>query len=131
MSDTLAQSPIEPKEYRLRRKRSFQESIRDRAGKQILTEPKKTLQSISQKTLREFSAEYIEHVQKTKSKAYVRSIKLSFKILLQGLGDISLQAVTIKLLEDFCTEKNQEAKHSAAMYYQKASGDFPSSQPLL
>ena len=44
-------------------------------------------------TLSKFRDEYIDYIQVTKSKHYVRSIKLSFRLLIKYTGDIQFKQI--------------------------------------
>ncbi|MBV6421188.1 MAG: Tyrosine recombinase XerC [Ignavibacteriaceae bacterium] len=68
--------------------------------------------------LSKFRDEYINYLSHSKSKAYIeRSIKPSFKFLIEFTGDILLADLTVRLLDNFINSRFKISQSSASLYY--------------
>lgn len=67
--------------------------------------------------LSEFSKEYFQFVQDNLSKKYLKDIKTTFKKLTESTGDIPLQKVTNRLIEQFISDVFKASKHQARKHY--------------
>ncbi len=74
--------------------------------------------------LSRFFDEYIEYVSGSKSKHYLKSIRLSFRQLLSFCGNQQLQKINTKLLDKFITSTYTRAPKAAALYYRKLKAAF-------
>ena len=86
-----------------------------------LPEVSKTASNI---LISKFRDEYVEYVQDSKSKHYIRSIKLSFKKLIDYAGDISLLELDLKTLDKFISYTYAKAPRAAALYYRTLKAAF-------
>ncbi len=84
-------------------------------------EPKKTIKSIS---LTKFKNDYIEYLQFTKSNSYIRSIKLSFKMLIEFAGDVKLDSITLHTLDKFINQTYASTQRGASLYYRTLKAAF-------
>ncbi|MFA5805903.1 MAG: tyrosine-type recombinase/integrase [Melioribacteraceae bacterium] len=75
-------------------------------------------------TLSKFQDEYLDYVRITKSKHYVRSVKTSFKILLQFSGDVYLNRLDLRTLDKFITSTFQRTQRGASLYYRTLKAAF-------
>lgn len=83
--------------------------------------PKQNFQCI---TLKVFKKEYLEYVTPTKSKPYIRSIKLSFKQLENFLGNIPINKINVKALDQFITSTFSRTERGAHLYYRTLKAAF-------
>ena len=75
-------------------------------------------------TLNDFYCEYLEYIRLGKSKAYIKSIKLSFNMLVKYSGDIKINQISIRLLDKFIMETHKRAPRSASLYYRTLKAAF-------
>ncbi|MCX6170613.1 MAG: tyrosine-type recombinase/integrase [Ignavibacteriales bacterium] len=68
-------------------------------------------------TLSEFQQEYLNYVQATKSKHYIRSVQTSFRLLHAYTGEIHLDRLDLRTLDKFITATFKRAPRSASLYY--------------
>ena len=68
-------------------------------------------------SLSTFKNEYIEFVKPTKSRKYVCSIDLSFRMLLNFTGDIQLNKLDLRTLDKFITATFARTPRGASLYY--------------
>ncbi len=78
-------------------------------------------QSIS---IAKFQIEYVAFIKPTKSTNYVRSINLSFKILIAFTGDISLSKLDLHTLDKFITHTFTRTPRGASLYYRTLKAAF-------
>lgn len=71
-----------------------------------------------------FQNEYLEYIQNTKSKNYIRSVDLSFRMLIEFGGDIYLHNLDFKLIDKFITSTFSRTKYGASMYYRSLKAAF-------
>lgn len=74
--------------------------------------------------LSHFRDEYILHLSKTHSKKYLISVKLSFKMLIEFLGDIPLASLDNRILDKFVTITFGRTKAGAGLYYRTLKASF-------
>ncbi len=79
------------------------------------------IQNIS---LSKFLDEYIDFIQTSKSKHYVRSVKLSFNMLIKFTGDIYLNWLDLKTLDKFINITFSRAQKASALYYRTLKAAF-------
>lgn len=68
-------------------------------------------------TLENFKVEYVQYVEGSKSKSYSRSINLSFKQLIESAGNILLQDLSPKMLDQFIVKRFSTSPSAAILYY--------------
>lgn len=81
-------------------------------------------QKIKPITLSKFQDEYVDYIQQTKSKSYVRSVKLSFKMLVEFSGDVYLNRLDLRTLDKFITLTFQRTPRGASLYYRTLKAAF-------
>ena len=64
-------------------------------------------------TLSEFTIEYEKHIETNLSKAYLIDVKLTFKKLLNNIGDIPLKKISPRLVEQFISNEANKTKVQA------------------
>ena len=74
--------------------------------------------------LSKFREEYVNYAISNKTKKYVKSINLSFRQLLAYSKDIPLQNLSVRLLDQFISERFATAPWSALMYYRTLKAAF-------
>ena len=72
----------------------------------------------------EFKDEYIKYVDANRTKKYSRSIKLSFRQLLNYTQDIPIQNLTTRVLDQFIAKRYSTAPSAASMYYRTLKAAF-------
>ncbi len=88
-------------------------------------QPKKELLPDSDSiNLTKFQDEYVTYLQPTKSKSYVRSVELSFKMLIEFIDDIPLNKITLHLIDKFITHTYCRTPRSASLYYRTLKAAF-------
>lgn len=87
-----------------------------------LSEPQQ--QKIQIITLSKFRDEYVEYIKATKSKSYVRSVQLSFKMLIDFTGDIMLTRLDLRTLDKFIVITYSRTKRGASLYYRTLKAAF-------
>lgn len=75
-------------------------------------------------TLSKFQDEYLDYVRITKSKHYTRSVKTSFKLLLEYSGDVYLNRLDLRTLDKFITSTFQRTQRGASLYYRTLKAAF-------
>lgn len=83
--------------------------------------PQQKIQSI---TLSKFRNEYIDFIEVSKSKHYVRSVKLSFNMIINFTGDIYLNQIDLRTLDKFINTTFSRAQKAAALYYRTLKAAF-------
>ncbi|MBP9583119.1 MAG: hypothetical protein KBE38_13235, partial [Ignavibacterium sp.] len=72
-----------------------------------------------------FKDEYIKYAKLRFSKSYVeRSIEPAFKFLIEYTGDIPLNKIDLKTLDNFIIERFNKTKSGAALYYRTLKAAF-------
>jgi site-specific recombinase XerD len=79
---------------------------------------------ITSVTLSKFQKEYLGYIKVTKSHHYIRSVKTSFKILLQFSGDIQLNNLDLRTLDKFITSTYHRTPRGASLYYRTLKAAF-------
>ena len=75
-------------------------------------------------TVPKFRDEYIQHLTQTHSGKYLISVKLSFKMLINFLGDVPLASLESRILEKFITITFGRTKAGAGLYYRTLKASF-------
>ncbi|MCK7516726.1 MAG: phage integrase SAM-like domain-containing protein [Ignavibacteriales bacterium] len=78
----------------------------------------------STKFISEFAEEYYKYVLASKSNKYYKSIKLSFNHLLKYTGDVPLDTLNIRILEQFITNSFSRAQSATLLYYRTLKAAF-------
>ena len=79
-------------------------------------------------TLKKFYDEYLQHMELSKSKTYLKSVRLSFSQFIKFVGDISLNQITIRLIDSFINTTFSRAEYSAALYYRTLKAAFSTAE---
>lgn len=90
--------------------------------KQDLLEPKP--QQIKSISLSKFRDEYLSYIEGSKSKSYITSVKLSYKMLIQFAGDIKLNHLDLRTLDKFINITYARARRSSSLYYRTLKASF-------
>lgn len=85
------------------------------------TPPGKKINPVS---LANFKKEYVDYAKLTKSAAYIRSIELSFKMLIEFSSKINLSQLDLRTLDKFINITYHRAPGSAALYYRTLKAAF-------
>ena len=64
-----------------------------------------------------FQNEYINNIKKTHSAKYISSIELTFRKVIQQIGDIQLDKLNNKIMEEFIATIFSKSQAAAALYY--------------
>ena len=83
--------------------------------------PKSRGKSIS---ISKFSNEYLDYIKNTKSNNYIRSVALSFKMLIEHIGDVKLKDVDFRTIDKFITFTFIRTNHGASLYYRTLKAAF-------
>ena len=75
-------------------------------------------------SISEFRKEYITFLTLSKSNSYIKSVKLSFRMLVKFCGDINLSRINTRRMESFITETFSRSKHASALYYRTLKAAF-------
>ncbi len=78
--------------------------------------------------LKKFYAEYLQHMELSKSKPYLKSVKLSFTQFIDFTGDIPLNQITIRIIDSFISTTFKRAEYSAALYYRTLKAAFSTAE---
>ncbi|NLT51830.1 MAG: tyrosine-type recombinase/integrase [Ignavibacteria bacterium] len=97
------------------------ETFLDNFKKGLFEPAQKQIQLI---TLSKFRDEYISFICTSKSKHYVRSVKLSFDMLIKFTGDIPLNRLDLRTLDKFINTTFARAQKAAALYYRTLKAAF-------
>lgn len=82
-------------------------------------------QPVSAFTLSQFKEEYLNYAKLRFSKSYVeRSIEPAFKFLIEYAGDIPLNQLNLKTIDNFIINKFNKSKSGAALYYRTLKAAF-------
>ena len=74
--------------------------------------------------LSNFRDEYVSHLEQTKSAHYIRSVKLSFKMLINFSGDIPLASVNLRTIDKFISTTYSRTARGASLYYKTLKAAF-------
>ena len=75
-------------------------------------------------SLSAFKNEYLEFARPTKSKKYVCTIDLSFRMLMNFTGDIQLSKLDLRTLDKFITHTFARTPRGASLYYRTLKAAF-------
>ena len=84
-------------------------------------EIKEQIKSIS---LAKFKEEYVEYIKPTKSQSYLRSIKISYKMLIAFTGDLPLRRLDLHTIDKFITHTFARTPRGASLYYRTLKAAF-------
>jgi site-specific recombinase XerD len=87
-------------------------------------ERKESKQQIKPMLLSKFKDEYVDYIKPTKSISYVRSIKLSFKMLIAVTGDLPLSKLELLTIDKFITHTFARTPRGASLYYRTLKAAF-------
>ena len=90
----------------------------------VFNQPKQQQQTNKLIILSKFEDEYVKYTQLSKSKHYVRAIKLSFKHFKSFVGDIPLTKIELKQIDQFISSVYSRSENGAAMYYRTLKAAF-------
>ena len=76
------------------------------------------------KLLSEYASEYSDFIRNTFSKKYLSSVQLSFRKMIQNVGDIRMTDITIKDTQSFLTETHQRTNRGAELYLRTLKAAF-------
>lgn len=74
--------------------------------------------------LSKFRDEYVDFIQASKSKHYVKSVKLSFSMIIRFTGDIQFSRLNLKSLDKFITSTYARAPKASVLYYRTLKAAF-------
>jgi len=74
--------------------------------------------------LSKFRDEYLEFVESSKSKSYIKSIKLSFKMMIEYTGDVPLCNIDSRTIDKFITTTFSRTQKGASLYYRSLKAAF-------
>ncbi len=74
--------------------------------------------------LLKFKDEYVEHITPTKSISYVRSVRLSFRMLIEFTGDILLNNLEPQIIDKFITHTFVRTPRGSSLYYRTLKAAF-------
>ena len=75
-------------------------------------------------TLSQFMGEYLNHIKPIKSPRYAASISLSFRQLILFCGDIELNSVNSKIVDQFITSTFSRTQRGSHLYYRTLKAAF-------
>ncbi len=109
-----------------RTKKSTKKSSKAEAEKFMLTfRPEETKEEKRHViTLSNFHKEYSEYILSSKSKSYLSSVNLSFKMLIDFTGDIMLSRLDVRTLDKFVITTFTRTKRGASLYYRTLKAAF-------
>ncbi|RJQ61042.1 MAG: hypothetical protein C4517_09275 [Stygiobacter sp.] len=88
-------------------------------------EPREKLPTQNQSiSITKFQDEYVAYIEPTKSKSYIRSVKLSFKMLIAYAGDYLLSELELLTIDKFITHTFARTPRGASLYYRTLKAAF-------
>jgi site-specific recombinase XerD len=110
------------------RRVSTRSKIKSEALK-FLSDFRKVQSSLESKTvieikLGQFEEEYIRFISLAKSNSYIKSVKLSFRMLMRFCGDIDLATIDNRVADQFVIEMFARRRFAAALYYRTLKAAF-------
>ncbi|HUX60145.1 MAG TPA: tyrosine-type recombinase/integrase [Ignavibacteriaceae bacterium] len=81
-------------------------------------------QHIKNIMLSKFRDEYVEYTKATKSKSYLSSVSLSFKLLIDFTGDVLLNRLDVRTLDKFIINTFARTQRGASLYYRTLKAAF-------
>lgn len=91
---------------------------------QKIVSQKETPTFEQQITLTQYMSEYLNHIKPIKSPRYITSISLSFRQLILFCGDIQLNAVNSKTVDQFITFTFARTQRGSHLYYRTLKAAF-------
>ncbi|MBX3007684.1 MAG: tyrosine-type recombinase/integrase [Melioribacteraceae bacterium] len=98
----------------------FQNSLLNQRSKEISDQDEKK----NFPTIAQFKNEYLDYVRLTKSKNYINSIDLSFKMFESCCGEISLRDIDTRIIDKFITTTFARTQRGAHQYYRTLKAAF-------
>ena len=74
--------------------------------------------------LSSFLKEYVEYIKATKSKSYLESVNLSFRMLINFTGDIMIDRLDVRTLDKFVITTFTRTQRGASLYYRTLKAAF-------
>jgi len=74
--------------------------------------------------LSEFKSRYTEDAYKTKSKNYIKSIQLSFRMLLKHIGNIPIDKIKFQDVNNFISTVYERSRSAAGLYHRTLKAAF-------
>ncbi|MFC2084020.1 tyrosine-type recombinase/integrase, partial [Bacteroidota bacterium] len=74
--------------------------------------------------LEDFKDEYVNYLIMSKSKDYIRSVKLSFNQIIKFTGNICLENVNVKIIDEFINTTYNRSQHASNLYYRTLKAGF-------
>ncbi len=71
-----------------------------------------------------FEKEYVEYIKASKSKSYLSSVNLSFKMLKSFTGDITINRLEVRILDKFVITTFTRTQRGASLYYRTLKAAF-------
>lgn len=91
---------------------------------QVTKQQSNLKEKLSSLTLLQFKEGYTTHIEPTISAAYLRSIKLSFSQFEKFLGDVHLNEIDLRMVDQFTTSTFARTKRGAYLYYRTLKAAF-------
>jgi len=107
-----------------RTKKSTKKRIKAEAQKVLRDFQNPTVQVKENLLLSEFWEEYLRYSRQSKSKSYLKSIALSFRQLTLFTGDVPLNHLSARILDQFITSTYSRSKAAAGLYYRTLKAAF-------
>ena len=106
------------------KKREAEQFLREFRPETIVKNEPEIINKSKEYDLMVFQDEYNEFIEQSKSKSYLRSVKLSFKMLLEETGNLLLEQLDKRLLEKFISKTFARSERSASLYYRTLKAAF-------
>ena len=93
----------------------------------VLSEFQKLLESeikFKKISLSSFENEYRGYLSRTKTDSYLRSVRLSFRMLIKFTGNLLLTQISPKLIDQFITKTFKRSESAALLYYRTLKAAF-------
>ena len=81
-------------------------------------------QQVKNILLSSFRDEYVEYISATKSKSYLSSVNLSFKLLIDFTGDVMINRLDVRTLDKFIISTFTRTQRGASLYYRTLKAAF-------
>ncbi len=95
-----------------------------RKSKSLPVPTQQDVPKISSMMLSKFKEEYLEYSKQSKTKHSIDSIKLSFNQFIKFTGDLSLNKISAKLVDQFVNTTYARSKSAANLYYRSMKAAF-------
>jgi site-specific recombinase XerD len=74
--------------------------------------------------LSSYVEEYTNYIEQSKTKSYLKSVKLSFSQFKNKLGDIQLNQISTRIIDQFISEVYSRSPYAAKLYYSTLKAAF-------